>query len=377
MEREIERAREREPIEMDYAFHETKFIAREKELSRVASLPHVLKYDKFPWGQTQMAYDKKFVCDIMLDKQANNAPIYTIAALEQVIPPGAASGRHRHFVEAMFYVCEGKGWEIHDGQKYPWEAGDLFLVPTYAIHQHNTDPTTSARLFFVIPVPFTAMGLGHQILEFHEWNARFRMPPTAEPIRDSQGRLIGYRRQDGAEVKHVYEAPALKDALETKWRAPETKVTVKNHYDEYIAKWHKEAQWRRTCPHIIKGSQQPWENTRMGRIKYLLAPHINSGTVTFDSYIQELPPEGRSGKHRHATEEVIKVIKGRGHDVHDGTRWDWEAEDVICIPMFATHQHFNDDPKEPAQFLSIQSRFYSFVEHGGVEHLEDAPGYSH
>jgi len=373
MEREIERLREREPVEMDYAFHEVKFLHREQEMKRIASLPHVLKYDAFPWGQTQMAYDKKFVCDIMLDKQANNAPIYTIAALEQIIPPGARSGRHRHFVEAMFYIIEGKGWEVHDEVRYDWEAGDLFLVPTYAIHQHHTDPATSARLFFCIPVLFTAMGLGHQILEFHEWNARFRMPPTAQPLRDDQGRLIGYIREDGAHIKHVFESPALKAALETKARAPYTRIQAVTSYDDYLARWYEEAEWRRTCPHVVKGAERPWEDTRMGHIKYLLHPRINSATVTFDAYIQELPPGGRSGKHRHAAEEVIKVLQGRGYDIHDGTRWDWEAEDVVCIPSFATHQHFNADPERPARFLSVQSRFFSFIGHGGVEHLEDAP----
>lgn len=69
-----------------------------------------------------------------------------------------------------------------------------------------------------------------------------------------------------------------------------------------------------------------------------------------------------------------KILKGSGYDIHDGVRWDWEAEDVVFIPPNTVHQHFNADPQNPALFVSMQSRVYSFIGHGGIEHLEDAPG---
>ena len=46
------------------------------------------------------------------------------------------------------------------------------------------------------------------------------------------------------------------------------------------------------------------------------------------------------------------VIKGRGYDVHDGTRWDWETGDLVSIPAMAEHQHFNADPDHPVLLLS-------------------------
>jgi gentisate 1,2-dioxygenase len=92
--------------------------------------------------------------------------------------------------------------------------------------------------------------------------------------------------------------------------------------------------------------------------------------------MQEIPPGSRSGKHRHMTEEQVLVIKGRGNDVHDGTRWDWETGDLVSIPAMAEHQHFNADPDLPALLLSSMPSAGVALGLGGIEQLEDAPEYA-
>ena len=41
---------------------------------------------------------------------------------------------------------------------------------------------------------------------------------------------------------------------------------------------------------------------------------------------------------------MFYVLKGRGHDVHDGRRIDWKAGDVMIVENGCVHQHFNDSP---------------------------------
>ena len=89
--------------------------------------------------------------------------------------------------------------------------------------------------------------------------------------------------------------------------------------------------------------------------------------------MQEIPPGSRSGKHRHMTEEQVLVIKGRGYDVHDGQRWDWETGDLVSIPAMAEHQHFNADENQPALLLSSMPSVGVALGMGGIEQLEDAP----
>jgi gentisate 1,2-dioxygenase len=60
--------------------------------------------------------------------------------------PGSKSQKHGHVNEAAFYVLDGEGYEIHDGVRYDWKAGDVSIVHNNCVHQHfNADPTKPAR----------------------------------------------------------------------------------------------------------------------------------------------------------------------------------------------------------------------------------------
>jgi gentisate 1,2-dioxygenase len=50
--------------------------------------------------------------------------------------------------------------------------------------------------------------------------------------------------------------------------------------------------------------------------------------------------------HRHTVEAVIHWLAGKGYSIVDGIRYDWEAGDFICVPIFAWHRHVNlgDEP---------------------------------
>ena len=76
------------------------------------------------------------------------------------------------------------------------------------------------------------------------------------------------------------------------------------------------------------------------------------------------------------TEEQVLVIQGRGYDVHDGERWDWERGDLVSIPAMAEHQHFNADANDPVLLLSSMPSAGVALGVGGIEQLEDAPEYS-
>ena len=69
---------------------------------------------------------------------------------------------------------------------------------------------------------------------------------------------------------------------------------------------------------------------------------------------QEIAPRGRSGLQKTPGGAVIYIIRGRGYSLLDGQRHDWEAEDVINVPIRSdgvTLQHFNLDRRERAQLI--------------------------
>lgn len=291
---------------------------------------------------------------------------------EKIIAPGHKLGKHRHFPEAVFYILDGEGYEIHDDVNYPWKAGDLTCVPTYCVHQHFTHTAGPARLFFAVPGVFRPIGLFFvEQIELHE---NYVLPEGSTPLHGPQGEFLGFRSAEGLDILIGKVNSDFQKVMHEKKESSAGRP-AKDTYSKFLNTLSEEAQWRRQTPHVIRQEDCPWDNTAMGRIKYFATTFAKSPLYLFDVFAQELSPGGRSGKHRHVGEEVHKILKGRGYDVHNGARWDWQEEDIVSIPINTVHQHFNADPRHPATFISFQSRIYHHIGHGGIEHLEDAPEY--
>lgn len=79
---------------------------------------------------------------------------------------------------------------------------------------------------------------------------------------------------------------------------------------------------------------------------------------TIDAHISELPPGGCSKKHRHINEAIIYILSGKGYTIihkegEPEKKYEWEEGDLLSVPLFAWHQHFNADPNKPARYLAI------------------------
>lgn len=165
-----------------------------------------------------------------------------------------------------------------------------------------------------------------------------------------------------------------------------------NYYKQLMANAEKIKVEAENKLKVVKPEDMPWENTPQGRIKWLVNEKMPVRVSTVDLYMQELPPGGHSGKHRHMSEEFIFVLEGKGHDLHwdaeaeikdkyywklaeTPSQWEWEEGDAICIPVNTAHQHFNDDPQKPARILCATNRMYRYVGYPDLEQLENAPGY--
>ncbi len=102
-----------------------------------------------------------------------------------------------------------------------------------------------------------------------------------------------------------------------------------------------------------------------------------SNNKTIEAHISEIPPRGHSQKHRHMLEAIIYIVSGRGHSlIHkelddSPTRVDWAEGDVFSPPLNWWHQHFNDDPTNPARYLAITN--LGFMQSMGLASKEQAP----
>ena len=65
----------------------------------------------------------------------------SIEAHIEAIAPGGRTQNHGHMNSAVFYVLNGRGYDIHDGRRIDYAAGDALIVENACVHQHfNADP---------------------------------------------------------------------------------------------------------------------------------------------------------------------------------------------------------------------------------------------
>ena len=368
-----ERMPDREQRVQDYEWDEARAKDRDWRRKYLEERPRVVKYDSVPWEQSQSACHKVFTAanrDIVARK-AWTAPTNIFRVLLQSVEAGHKTANHRHYAEVPFFILEGTGHEVHDGHRFDWGPGDLMIVPPYCWHQHFCDEGPATILYIQSDLN------GPNGRELSELNENYVLPPDARPLYDQRGELVGYRKADGEEILFSYDPGKTAMARRMEESPPAPSHAVTDGYDYYLRLYEEERHWRQTVPQVIKQSDRAWEDTRNGRVLWFLHPQhpaLQTGLRMCESYVQELPPGGKSGKHLHVGEEVHFIIEGRGYDVIDDQRWDWETNDVVAIPEHATHQSFNADPAHPARFIAFKSRLYEYLSFGGIEHLEDAAG---
>lgn len=116
-----------------------------------------------------------------------------------------------------------------------------------------------------------------------------------------------------------------------------------------------ELQRLRSMPRVRKGRQINFTDGPQTWSKHYVEPK-DGITQTFHIHLEEYGPGGKSQKHGHVNEAAFYILDGRGYEIHDGVRYDWQAGDVAIVHNNCVHQHFNADPHKPARALVIKTK---------------------
>src|SRR6266511_1614 len=100
----------------------------------------------------------------------------------------------------------------------------------------------------------------------------------------------------------------------------------------------------------------PWKGGPGQFGKSVISPQATSIIQSMESHIEAYAPGAYGQKHGHLNSAVFYVLKGRGHDVHDGRHIPWKAGDVMIVENGCVHQHFNDDPENEAILLVFKAK---------------------
>ena len=101
-----------------------------------------------------------------------------------------------------------------------------------------------------------------------------------------------------------------------------------------------------TQPRVYSTSETKWKGGPVLFSKTPINPGHSRVTQAIECHLNIIAPHGEGQKHGHMNSAVLYIIKGKGHDVHEGRRMDYEAGDAAIVENACVHQHFNDGDEE-------------------------------
>ncbi len=129
---------------------------------------------KYPWEPTYEALlaaskvsDGSPYDGIIMDyvNPVTGGPVMTtMGASMQMLRPGEATKAHRHTGSTVYQVAKGCGHSVINGQRFDWEEKDIFVIPSWAVHEHaNASASDDACLFSFHDLPVMhALGIYHE-----------------------------------------------------------------------------------------------------------------------------------------------------------------------------------------------------------------------
>lgn len=130
-------------------------------------------------------------------------------------------------------------------------------------------------------------------------------------------------------------------------------------------------------PRVYKSKDVPFKGGPTTWGKKIINPQAAAVTQAIETHIETFAPGGYGQLHGHMNSAVFFILEGRGYDVHDGVRYDWEAGDACIVENGCVHRHFNADPEKPARVLVIKAKpafaFFHLLFQKIVEYPPDEP----
>lgn len=364
---------ERERLELQtddpklYYDYEGRFVKQKLERDRMAILPRVIKPSMFAPGRWSLG-------GLRTSDRYTVSPVSAVTVQFLDVPAGTTTPVCRTLPSQIAFVLDGYGESLQSGKTYSFGPEDVVLVPPYVEHCWRAGGKGAFRLWIVQTRIWHVLGLLWQDLaELRE------VPQGCTPIRDLNGHLSGFEVPAGVlgidqPIRVSIGTDGLRKTFFEARRSAEPKIgdeRLATRYDWFLDRLAEENRIEQEGPRVVRAQDCDWEETRHGRIRFYLHPWRETVAPQLDLVVQEIEPQGFSGRHRHIAEEIVFVLEGTGCDVHEETQYPWERGDLVCVPTMASHQHRNLG-QSPARLVSVWPRERMFQLVGGFEHLEEA-----
>jgi gentisate 1,2-dioxygenase len=159
--------------------------------------------------------------------------------------------------------------------------------------------------------------------------------------------------------------------VESHYHSKKDRVFVRGVQGQYSLK--EELDRLRSIPRVFKGDEIKFNDGPQTFSKHYIEP-VDGVTQTFHIHLEEYGPGAKSQKHGHVNEAAFYILDGKGYEIHDEIRYDWEAGDMAIVHNNCVHQHFNADKYKPARALVIKTKpMYMFLNMLFQQQVEPRP----
>jgi quercetin dioxygenase-like cupin family protein len=206
------------------------------------------------------------------------------------LPPRSSNHGHGHQNEAAFYILEGRGYEIHDDQRYDWAKDDLVFVHTDSVHRHF-NPYDERALALVVKAKCTWMFLG----------------------------LVQQGRSGPVEREAEF-----------------------GPREDWSRIWTPGVRDRKK---VISPADTVWEDTPLGRVRVMSSPdRVDARIFSIDAFELDIPAGSRSGRYWKMADEVVYVLEGEGAVHIDGESEPLRPGSSVHLPARLVHCLENEGP---------------------------------
>jgi quercetin dioxygenase-like cupin family protein len=152
------------------------------ELKRLRGMPRVIRGQDLTFNDGPQSFSKHYI-------EPEDGLTQVLHIHLEEYGPGGRNQKHGHVNEAAFYILDGRGYEIHDGVRYDWSAGDVAIVHMNCVHQHfNADPVKPARMLVIKPKPM--------IMFMNMLFQKSVLPRPTEPTPEGRGFVPRHLEED-------------------------------------------------------------------------------------------------------------------------------------------------------------------------------------
>lgn len=176
---------------------------------------------------------------------------------------------------------------------------------------------------------------------------------------DSSNAEVPHEHDHDHDHEHEDDQQLAGESIAHFYHSQKNRIFVREIAGDYGL--NEELKRLRAAPRVRKGGEIKFVDGPQAYSRHYVEPK-DGITQTFHLHLEEYGPGGSSQKHGHVNEAAFYILDGKGYEVHDGIRYDWEAGDVAIVHNNCVHQHFNADPHRPARALVIKTKpMYLFM----------------